>query len=342
MAGPQFNVVRRVPSGSVKQYIKYYIFAEGMTENRYMTGVKENADVLKIRNPNLKIEPILRPRHMANRAEPRENLDYLLIYKEALKRPNKDLIGVPVGFFVPAVMGTMAKKMTSLNKSQMNELQRIQESLVADISNHPEFASQGPNSEKVITDPTEALNYIVDKIKQEPFYGTSLYQSLELPQIPQGYNEESDKFCLIVDRDKHPVYRNKAYYDKLVNDCKDSGINLYVSTPDFEFWLLLHYMKAADMPSLLITHLRNFDKKWINENDSEKYSLVELKKLIKKKYDADYSKSGLDFKGWFLKNVDQAIANAYETEMNLKELESNLGSNVGTLIEELRHIGFPE
>lgn len=44
---------------------------------------------------------------------------------------------------------------------------------------------------------------------------------------------------MVIDRDKENFFDDQ--YDKVRIFCKNNNVNLYVSNPNFEFWLFLHF-----------------------------------------------------------------------------------------------------
>ena len=56
------------------------------------------------------------------------------------------------------------------------------------------------------------------------------------------YSPETDSINIVIDRDKDNFFENQ--YDNILKFCHKNGINLYVSNPNFEFWLMLHFDKV--------------------------------------------------------------------------------------------------
>ncbi len=134
------------------------------------------------------------------------------------------------------------------------------------------------------------------------------------------YNETVDKVCIIVDRDKES-FRLKQLR-KVMQFCIDNNFKLFISNPCFEFWLLLHYDEV---------HIIDREKMKDNKKvDGKTFAEQELKRLC-----VDYQKGDFPV-GWFMENIDIAIANAKSFAEDLEELKENIGSNIGVLITELR------
>ncbi len=137
------------------------------------------------------------------------------------------------------------------------------------------------------------------------------------------FDKEIDRFVIVFDRDS---YENQKKYLEFIEKAKEGNI-LTVTSPCFELWLILHYENAL--------------KNYILPNREK---LLENAKLSRAHTFASYlfseisgtnSKSGTFFKK--LKDyVDLAIEQEKGLEQGIREMADNLGSNVGTLIEQMR------
>ena len=52
------------------------------------------------------------------------------------------------------------------------------------------------------------------------------------------YSPTTDSLNMVIDRDKDSI--TEEQYDEVIKFCNENQVNLYVSNPNFEFWLLLH------------------------------------------------------------------------------------------------------
>ncbi len=181
------------------------------------------------------------------------------------------------------------------------------------------------NLGKKLDDVIQNIEVEVNKIrtyfeKERPrmvaLIASNLDESLEEQEIT--YDPEIDVICLIVDRDKNDFTEEQYMY--VQDTCLKNNIQLYVSNPFFEFWLLLHFNGVLSFKGRSI------------ENDSEIKKAIEkeLKKVLhgykKERYDAQT----------LIGRIDSAIENEKEFCEKIPELKNVLGSNVGKLIEELR------
>lgn len=139
------------------------------------------------------------------------------------------------------------------------------------------------------------------------------------------YEENFDKICLIVDRDKNSFScgPQNDQYEYVLKICEERNFGVYITNPCFEFWLLMHFDEVKDL-----------DEKMLLENPKvsarRRYAEEELRKLFPK-----YKKSSYDAYALVI-NVDRAIKNQKYYCQDVKSLKCNIGSNLGCLIEELR------
>ena len=130
-----------------------------------------------------------------------------------------------------------------------------------------------------------------------------------------------DKLCIIADRDFHSFKENQ--YDELLKAVNEGRVKLFISNPNFEFWLLLHY---DDCKSL--------DKNKLLENKkigNRTYTEICLKEILQ----GSYSKTSIKFEKNYKDRIHIAIENSKKYETNVNKLKSSLGTNMGLLIEEL-------
>lgn len=133
------------------------------------------------------------------------------------------------------------------------------------------------------------------------------------------YSPEKDSLNMVVDRDKQNF--KEEQYDKVLEFCEKYNVNLYVSNPTFEFWLLLHFEEVVKEDNTAM-----YENKPVNR--SRRY-------LEKRLHDiCGYKKSKLNFK-IFEANIGDAIKREKLFTEDVKLLKDNLGSNVGILIGQM-------
>ena len=168
---------------------------------------------------------------------------------------------------------------------------------------------------------TEGIKILEQLAEKEKIINVAKHIS-EILQIQElTYAEGFDKICLIVDRD--PQSFSEEQYDQVVQICKERQIDFYVTNPCFEFWLLLHFPDH-----------KNLDPVKIKENSKVSSRSRYLENELKKRC-GSYQKYRYDAED-IVRRVDTAVINstAYCVDINL--LKNEIGSNLGTLIHELR------
>lgn len=133
------------------------------------------------------------------------------------------------------------------------------------------------------------------------------------------YSETTDSLNMIIDRDKDNFFEEQ--YDEVVKFCEENNINLYISNPNFEFWLMLHFDEVES---------EDKQKMYNNEKVNSKRRYLE-----KRLHDiCGYTKKRVDFKR-FEPNIMKAVEREKNYEENIKKLKDNLGTNVGVLVNKI-------
>lgn len=137
------------------------------------------------------------------------------------------------------------------------------------------------------------------------------------------YDKEIDKFVIIFDRDS---FREKEKFKEFISLASEDNI-LSITSPCFEIWLLLHYF---DSYNKLIKP--NSDVIFENARVSNHHSYVS--KLF-----SDISGMNPKVKIKFEKlkdKLDIAIEQERYLTQNVYEMDDEIGSNIGKLIELMR------
>jgi len=121
------------------------------------------------------------------------------------------------------------------------------------------------------------------------------------------------------------IFMTNIQYYNLVKECKENKIDLYVSNPCFEVWLLMHF---EQFDTLDFQKLKE-NKRVGSSLKSRKYS---EKKLIEF---TGHSKTKLKFKT-FINRVNFAIEKEKHYCEDLIGLKDSIGSNIGILLDKLR------
>ena len=135
------------------------------------------------------------------------------------------------------------------------------------------------------------------------------------------FEPELDKICFIVDRDKDSF--TERQYDYVQTKCYENRYGLYVTNPNFEFWLLLHFEDVC-----ALEYQKLIDN--IPVTAHRRYTENELRNRMPR-----FSKSSYDA-GFLVNKIDIAIKNEKKYCEDISELKNKVGSNIGILIEEMR------
>lgn len=133
------------------------------------------------------------------------------------------------------------------------------------------------------------------------------------------YSPVTDSLNLVIDRDKDNF--TESQYENVLKFSLEHNINMYVSNPTFELWLLMHF-----------DNIFEYDKNKLLENEkiSSKRRFIEneLHKIC------NYNKTIFDFK-IFENKINNAINNEKKFSEDINELKTCLGSNVGILVQTI-------
>lgn len=289
------------PSKPLIEIPKYFLIYEGeVTEPMYFEGLNVNRKKLAI-NENLSLISVLRSVDEIHNSHPK------FVYKMVVDIKNQ------------SEFDNITKENLLKSIKDYAEANHLDKGYVDLAKDYIETYSNDYINTNEIT------NVIMDIYKNEVFVNvaTDVINYLEMQRIALDYNSDIDVINLIVDRDKGNF--KDFQYEQLLKQCKESNINLYVSNPCFETWLLMHFdeFDKLDFQKLI-------ENKRINgKKGSRKYVDKMLSDIV------GYDKSNLKF-DYFVNNVDKAINREKNYCEDLKLLENNVGSNVGLLIEKLR------
>lgn len=295
-------------SNEVKR--KYFLVYEGEeTEQIYFDAVNDLKGTIGI-NPLLELIPVVRSYSEEGWSNPRKILDRVIKNLEEVKTGSvsyETILNLIMDYF-------QEESSISNNRAQAANVwqtlvwiceEKMQVSLDMKVNNLPEACETIAEffSEK------SGLSDIVE----------------DVPQIIKNgaltYDEEVDKICFIMDRDRKSfVYSQYGY---VLQRCQERGFGFYLTNPCFEFWLLLHFKDVKEL-----------DGEKLLENPKvtarRRYTEQELKNRI-----PHFKKSCFDAES-LVRDIDTAIKNEKEFCEDITELENRVGSNVGTLINEMR------
>lgn len=153
-------------------------------------------------------------------------------------------------------------------------------------------------------------------------YGVELeYRPRELPE----YREGIDRICVVIDRDREN--RDATKMDEFLHRCSQSGYEPYISNPCFELWLLMHFDEydMIDRNILLKNPMKG----------SKRFTESELDKILRNKFNRGYKKSEFDTMT-FVQRTDEAIKRSLTSCVDPHRLKSELGTNLGLLLKEMK------
>ena len=150
-------------------------------------------------------------------------------------------------------------------------------------------------------------------------------------------NGNDDVFGIVIDRDYHS--HSVSQMKGIVSQCKKKDYNCYITTPLFEFWLLMHLVDINE------AYAGKMDKFVVNENVTDKHTFTskEVSEIAKHSKTIGEKK----FLEYYLPKVDFAIKQAEKNfTMDVDELIGNdssqlakmgkLGTNIPELFDLLR------
>ena len=133
-----------------------------------------------------------------------------------------------------------------------------------------------------------------------------------------------DRVCLIADRDKQSFKPDQ--FDFVQGTCEEKGYSFYITNPCFELWLLMHFDEILD-----------YDRELMFKNP--KSTPKSKKRFLEQKLSIHmrgYNKEGVLRFDVLKSRIDHAIRNEKHFCENICDLKTNLGCNIGKLIEEMK------
>lgn len=307
--------VRKVVLESREVNKKYFLVFEGEeTEKLYFEGIQENREKLEI-SPLIEIKEIKRSFNEKGWSNPKKILDRLLEFLTESDEEEFMLSSIITGTIDLLLLDEV------ISSDSIYDVKDIKEVIIKYFKDecHIDDFEVAQDFEKSITTIIKCLNEYLDISNV----------ILALPEYIKSqkivFDPEIDKVCLIVDRDKDSFvnHEHNPQYDYVVEQCTLNKIDLYLSNPCFEFWLLLHFDEV---------HVLDIEKLLENPKITTKkrYAEDELSKIV-----PGFKKNNIKF-DLFVNHIDKAITNQKSFKDNLVELETHVGSNIGNLITEMK------
>ncbi|CAA6807169.1 MAG: Unknown protein [uncultured Campylobacterales bacterium] len=140
-------------------------------------------------------------------------------------------------------------------------------------------------------------------------------------ECPHDFDDSYDLFWIVVDREKQES--KKVNLTNAIKTCKEHNIQVSLTNPAFEFWLLLHFDISKYSRSDLLENKKTSEQ-------SKRFLETALISEI-----GQYNKSKLDTKFITFKNISLAVEQEVKFENDLDKIIDKLGSNVGNLMKEI-------
>lgn len=160
----------------------------------------------------------------------------------------------------------------------------------------------------------------MDLFKSEIYSDLAKHFAIYFQAQDVTYSPERDTLNMVVDRDEKSFTENQ--YDEVIKFCQENNVNLYISNPNFELWLLMHFDEFdEENPDDL------FENRLMN-NSGRRYLEKRLHDICK------YKKNKVKFSA-LEPGINKAIKRAEKFAINNNELKNKLGTNVGKLVEKI-------
>lgn len=144
------------------------------------------------------------------------------------------------------------------------------------------------------------------------------------------YDSVIDEVCVVFDRD----YKNlENHLDEIYKLCKKHEIQIIMSNPNFELWLLMHFPEISQYdPQKLQENRKNLGGQ-IDKTASKKKKYLEI--LVARNAEGYKKGSSLKFER-FMPGIELAMEQAKLFCENPKELRDNPGSSMGRLLSQMK------
>ena len=141
-------------------------------------------------------------------------------------------------------------------------------------------------------------------------------------------DEREDLFCVVLDRDSdsHSIKQLQATAEK----CFEKGYEFFITSPCFEFWLLMHLCDIDSSYGSKMEEIRE------NHRISNRHTFLSYEVSRRAHHKKRISES--IFKKEYLQNIDYAVAQSEKFEVSAEKIIKNglIGSNLRDLIALLR------
>lgn len=282
---------------------KYFLFYEGTeTERIYFDAVNQNRKAMKI-SPLIELVPLLRSYSEQGCSNPKKIVEIILRNLEEQKSRRfsyRTLLDRIMDYYEKHPLPNVYTRFIWNTLTAFCE-----ETLQVNLDDSVEAPETICEQLLTAIPLPDAIDYILETANSDRI----------------TYEKGLDKICIIADRD--PQSFSETQFDFVLQQCAEHGFGFYLTNPCFEFWLLMHFdaVKHLDREKLL-TNPKVTKKR--------RYTEQELRSVFPR-----YEKSSYDT-NTLIARIDTAIANEKQFCEETELLKTEIGSNVGLLIEEMR------
>jgi hypothetical protein len=288
--------------------IRYFLAFEGeKTEYQYFQGLIHHQDELGI-NELIEITPLLRHHDEKSWSNP-YNACQLFINDLRVRESEIFTVGNLISHVTDWVMErkgipTKARVTTHLTQSLIKRGYKLEGRVDDDKENITNCICSALDELCLVDVSPENIGHFRKYLKEQKHFN----------------KRDGDVACLIVDRDSESFTAEQ--YDSVVEKCKQEHIDLYVTNPRFEFWLLLHFLDKGSIDCEKVCQKR--------VPGIQHYLEQELHKRV-----PGISKRNVPF-DLLVNYLDVAIVNEKEFCEEITGLKNIIGSNIGRLMTELK------
>ncbi|MCQ2079254.1 MAG: RloB family protein [archaeon] len=326
---------------------KFFFAFEGITEYDYFEGIRRNFVMLNRHGKSVDLQLIKRDFCIKDMSGAEDNLQMIRDYTHALLHPDQVAPGIALARMLTDVYEmTKKKEFGYLHDTEEWKKYQVLHGLFLKILDKVKN-SDCFDGRRFISDVDEFEGLVVDELRKNGV-PDAVFKRVHFPSYKKGYNPETDRLCLVIDRDfsnaKNVEWtpQNNKWYRELIRKCQTDSddeemrhVRLFVSNPCFEMWLILHFDESLKFSKDMK------DTLWFNKKGGEegnmKPSFHIISQLILDHYGDTYTKDEIDFDKWFKDRVQNAVRNVVEGNYctEVKKLNDNIGSNLGALLKDL-------
>lgn len=285
---------------------RYFLAFEGETESQYFKGLRNYAEELGI-SDNIEIFPV--SRHYA---------------KKDCSHPSHVCASIMEYIKEHSTEERTAVQIIELFNDWIKVKKHVPNSLNTAVLLHESFQRAGISDEdtNIPVPKLEAcLCEVLEKIPRQPPTEELIREFTEHLKKECSFKVKYGDFAgIVIDRDSGDFF--EWQYDDILQKTAENDVNMYVTNPRFEFWLLLHFLSRNEMNMEKILQVKTKGEEPFLEHELHCYL-------------PSISKASVPFEE--LKDkVDAAILHEKDFCEDVIGLKSNVGSNIGILISEMK------